>query len=81
MARWIIIALLLFPNIALGGVYVSGGVDPVEIGRRIAVSQGAWATGVTITSTPDGSTFNWATKEDGFNYNDKSGYSYSITTR
>ena len=37
MARWII-ALLLFPNIALGGVYVSGGVDPVEIGRRIAVS-------------------------------------------
>lgn len=38
MARWIIIALLLFPNIALGGVYVSGGVDPVEIGRRIAVS-------------------------------------------
>jgi len=38
-------------------------------------------TGVTITSTPDGSTFNWATKEDGFNYNDASGYSYSITTR
>ena len=38
MARWIIIALLFFPNIALGGVYVSGGVDPVEIGRRIAVS-------------------------------------------
>jgi len=38
MARWIIIALLLFPNIAMGGVYVSGGVDPVEIGRRIAVS-------------------------------------------
>ena len=44
MARWIIIALLFFPNIALGGVYVSGGVDPVEIGRRIAVSQGAGET-------------------------------------
>ena len=39
------------------------------------------ATGVTITSTPDGSTFNWATKESGFRYNDASGYSYSITTR
>jgi hypothetical protein len=39
------------------------------------------ATGVTITSTPDGSTYNWATKESGFNYNDASGYSYSITTR
>ena len=38
-------------------------------------------TGVTITSTPDGSTYNWATKEEGFNYNDASGYSYSITTR
>jgi uncharacterized Zn-binding protein involved in type VI secretion len=35
-------------------------------------------TGVTITSTPDGSTFNWATKEAGFNYNDASGYSYEI---
>ena len=36
------------------------------------------ATGVTITSTPDGSTFNWATKEDGFNCNDESGYTYQI---
>ena len=35
-------------------------------------------TGVTITSTADGSTFNWATKEAGFNYNDDSGYSYEI---
>ena len=38
-------------------------------------------TGVIITSTPDGSTYNWASKEEGFNYNDASGYSYSITTR
>ena len=35
-------------------------------------------TGVTITSTADGSTFNWASKEAGFNYNDASGYSYRI---
>ena len=121
MARWIIIALLFFPNIALGGVYVSGGVDPVEIGRRIAVSQGAgetyggvyasvsngdiykqaggtgdfvalsqetrdWrglaaspsTTGVTITSTPAGTTYNWASKEEGFNYNDANGYTYQL---
>ena len=26
-------------------------------------------TGVTITSTADGTTYNWATKEEGFNYN------------
>ena len=35
-------------------------------------------TGVTITSTADGSTFNWATKEEGFNYNDASGYTYQL---
>lgn len=55
MARWIIIALLLFPNIALGGVYVSGGVDPVEIGRRIAVSSPGVITlasgSVTLSNT------------------------------
>lgn len=36
------------------------------------------ATGVTITSTEDGSTYNWTSKEAGFNYNDASGYSYEI---
>ena len=35
-------------------------------------------TGVTITSTADGSTFNWASKEAGFNYNDASGYTYQL---
>ena len=35
-------------------------------------------TGVTITSTADGTTYNWASKEAGFNYNDASGYSYTI---
>jgi len=35
-------------------------------------------TGVTITSTPDGSTYNWASKDSGFNYNDVSGYTYTI---
>jgi hypothetical protein len=65
MARWIIIALLLFPNIALGGVYVSGGVDPVEIGRRIAVSSpgvitlasGSVTSSNTKLSAADGTAF------------------------
>jgi hypothetical protein len=35
-------------------------------------------TGVTITSTPDGSTYNWASKDSGFNYNDANGYTYEI---
>lgn len=33
-------------------------------------------TGVTITSTQDGATYNWASQEAGFNYNDPAGYSY-----
>jgi len=36
-------------------------------------------TGVTITSTPDGSTYNWESIEAGFNYNDSSGYAYKIS--
>lgn len=36
------------------------------------------ATGVTITSTPNGSTYNWASVESGFNYNDASGYTTLI---
>ena len=36
------------------------------------------ATGVTITSTPNGSTYNWASKEAGFNYNDANGYTYQL---
>ena len=33
------------------------------------------ATGVTITSTPGGTTYNWASVESGFNYN---ATSYSV---
>jgi prepilin-type N-terminal cleavage/methylation domain-containing protein len=36
------------------------------------------ATGVTITTTSNGSTQNWASIDSGFNVNDASGYSYSI---
>ena len=37
------------------------------------------ATGATITSTRGGTTYNWASIESGFNYNDASGYGYEIT--
>ncbi len=36
------------------------------------------ATGVTITSAPGGSGFNWASEDAGFNRNDASGYTYTI---
>jgi hypothetical protein len=39
------------------------------------------ATGATITSTPGGTTYNWASIESGFNYNDASGYTYTIVPR
>jgi hypothetical protein len=35
-------------------------------------------TGVTIASTSNGSTYNWASEESGFNRNDSSGYTYNI---
>ena len=51
-----------------------GFVDSVTLNEVLTPS----VTGVTITSTADGSTFNWATKEAGFNYNDASGYTYQL---
>lgn len=36
------------------------------------------ATGVTIVSSRGGSTYNWASQEAGFNYNDAANYTYSI---
>jgi len=36
------------------------------------------ATGVTITSTSNGSTYNWTSQEAGFDYNDANGYSFEI---
>ena len=36
------------------------------------------STGVTITSTRGGTTYNWTSIESGFNYNDASGYTYTI---
>jgi hypothetical protein len=35
-------------------------------------------TGATITSTRGGTTYNWASVEAGFNFNDASGYTYEI---
>lgn len=33
------------------------------------------------TSTPGGTTYNWASIESGFNYNDAAGYTYTIVPR
>lgn len=37
------------------------------------------ATGVTITSTAGGTTYNWTSIESGFDYNDAKGYTYKLT--
>ena len=39
---------------------------------------GPATTGVTITSTRGGTTYNWASIDAGFNYNDSSGYTYTL---
>lgn len=36
------------------------------------------STGVTIVSTPGGTTYSWTSEESGFNRNDSSGYTYDI---
>jgi hypothetical protein len=36
------------------------------------------ATGVTITTTPNGSIYGWTSETSGFNRNDSSGYTYAI---
>lgn len=49
-------------------------VDDVSLKQVLTPS----ATGVTIVSIPGGATYNWASKESGFNYNDASGYTYRV---
>ena len=39
------------------------------------------STGVTITSTKNGTTYNWESQETGFNYNDARGYTYEVFDR
>lgn len=53
----------------------SGTVTSMSVKQVLTPS----ATGVTITSTPGGTTYNWASIESGFNYNDASGYTYAIS--
>ena len=49
-------------------------VDEVVFRQRLTPA----ATGITIVSTPGGATYNWASQDTGFNYNDSSGYTYTI---
>jgi hypothetical protein len=49
-------------------------VDTVSTVQVITPS----STGVTITSTANGSTYNWTSEDAGFNRNDSSNYTYSI---
>jgi hypothetical protein len=50
--------------------------DTVSVKKVLTPS----ATGITITSTPNGTVYNWESIESGFNYNDASGYSYYVTS-
>ncbi len=50
-------------------------VDDISLKQVLTPS----TTGVTITSTPGGTTYNWASIEAGFNYNDASGYTYKVS--
>ena len=47
-------------------------------GANWATVLSASTSGVTITSTPDGSIYNWESIESGFNCDDAAGYTYQI---
>lgn len=61
----------LFKGIGVDGTML---FDTVSVKQVLTPS----ATGVTIVSSPGGSVSNWARAEAGFNYNDSSGYTYTI---
>ena len=52
-------------------------VDDVSLKQVLTPS----STGVTIVSAKNGTTYNWESKETGFNYNDASGYTYEVFDR
>ena len=62
-----------FTLLATGTAGQACRYDDISVKQVVTPS----ATGVTITSTPNGSTQSWASQESGFNYNDASGYTYS----
>jgi len=63
-------------RLALGGT----GVCRVDLIRFYKVLTPS-STGCTITSTKNGTTYNWEYKDASFNYNDASGYTYTIYDR
>lgn len=64
-------------NNVYAGVYganATGTVDNLSMKQVTAPS----TTGVTIVSTREGATYNWTSKESGFDYNASAGYTYKI---
>lgn len=68
--------IIVLMNVAASGSGLTHLFDNVTFKQVLTPS----ATGVTITSSPNGSTYNWASIESGFNYNDASGYTYEISS-
>jgi hypothetical protein len=56
---------------------LNGVVDNVSLKQVLTPS----TTGCTITSTKNGTTYNWEYQDASFNYNDASGYTYQIIDR
>ena len=59
------------------GIGFSGTIDNISFKQVLTPS----STGATITSTKNGTTYNWESQESGFNYNDVSGYTYEVFDR
>lgn len=64
----------LIIHISTRSYFTTAHVDSVSLHRVLTPS----ATGVTITSTPDGDTQDWASIEAGFDFYDAQGYDWEI---
>jgi hypothetical protein len=63
-----------FLSISTGPMGTFRYVDTSSVKQVLTPS----ATGVTVTSTPGGTSYNWESEESGFNRNDSSGYTFEI---
>lgn len=65
-------------GLTVGEYFVSAGTESCDANNKVQQVTAPAATGVTIVSAAEGTTYNWTTQGSGFDYNDASGYTYEI---
>jgi hypothetical protein len=58
--------------------FISNGTEECDADNTVKQVLEPDVDGVTITSTPDGEVYNWASVDEGFDFYDPAGYTYTI---